>query len=361
MIFNIFLTRSCNLCCEYCGSCRYPTNLPNEITYSLETLKNFIEKDNNPVIAFYGGEPTLRIGLMEKIMDNIKANAFIIQTNGTNLAKIPEKYLKRLSVILVSLDGPQKITDLNRGKGTFQRVLNNLRKIRPSFNGELIARMTLTEDSDIYNDVRWFLYNNELQFDGVHWQINFMFDDLEKWVDIQNWIKKYNIGINKLMDEWLNEMKMNHKVQRLYPFMVIMRSLLLNEPSKLRCGAGWIYHTIDTNGNILACPIAGELSSFWLGNINDIDGPHLLKDAFMIKNEPCISCDIFKLCGGRCLFANIIKPWGDSGYSIVCSTIRNLIDSLLKIKDDIQTLISKNIISIKDFDYLEYNGVEIIP
>ncbi len=360
MIYNIFLTRKCNLCCEYCGSCRFPTNLPHEITYSLDRLKEFIEKDNDATIAFYGGEPTLRIHLIEKIIDNIRAKTFIIQTNGTRLNKIPKNYLEKISIILVSIDGSQEITDLNRGKGTFNRVINNLQDIRPHFKGELIARMTLSESSDVYRDVRWLLYSKNPKFDGVHWQINFMFDDLEKWNNIHSWIQKYNSDINKLINEWVLNMR-EHRVQRIYPFMAIMQSLLLNQTTKLRCGAGWIYHTIDTNGNILACPITGELSSFWIGNINKINDPEILRDALLIKNEPCISCDVFDICGGRCLFANYFKPWGDEGYNIICTTIKNLINKLIEKKDEVSNLIASGIINIKDFDYFKYSGVEIIP
>ncbi|MBD3229022.1 MAG: TIGR04084 family radical SAM/SPASM domain-containing protein [Candidatus Lokiarchaeota archaeon] len=361
MIYNIFLTRACNLCCEYCGSCRYPTSLPNEITYSLKKLKNFIEKDKNASIAFYGGEPTLRIDLMKEIMDNFNVKHYIIQTNGTRLNKIPVKYLQKLSIILVSLDGDEKITDLNRGKGTHERVIKNLRAIRPHYPGKLISRMTLTEPSNVYNDVKWFLNNDDPSFDGIHWQINFMFDDINKWNNLEDWIEHYNSGINKLIDEWVSEMENNSIVQRIYPFMTIARSLLLNEPTKLRCGAGWIYHTIDTNGNILACPIAGEMTSFWIDNINNIETPSRLRDAFSIKNEPCISCNIFDICGGRCLFANYVKPWGDDGYRIICKTIRNLIEKLISVKPKIEELIRKKIINMADFDYIRYSGVEEIP
>jgi putative peptide-modifying radical SAM enzyme len=335
--------------------------LPNEIEYSIHTLKKFIEKDLNPIISFYGGEPTLRINLMKKFMDQIRAENFVIQTNGTHLNEIPEKYLQKLSIILVSIDGTEAITDLNRGKGTHKKVMKNLSDIRDKFPGELIARMTLTEASDVYRDVRWLLYHKDPTFDGIHWQINFMFDDMNKWKDIEGWIKDYNLKINKLVDEWVSTME-NSQVQRIYPFMGIMRSLLLEEKTKLRCGSGWIYHTIDTNGNILACPIAGEMPSFWIGNLKEIKNPLELKDAFLIKNEPCISCDLLDICGGRCLFANYVKPWnGDEGFRITCKTIRNLINKLKSVKNRIKKLISDKIITIEDFDFIKYNGAEIIP
>jgi len=61
------------------------------------------------------------------------------------------------------------------------------------------------------------------------------------------------------------------------------------------------------------------------------------------------------------LFANYVKPWNDHGYEITCPTIRNLINSLVEVKPKVQALIDEKIIPLSDFDYIEYNGTEIIP
>ena len=130
--------------------------------YAIDELKRFSESDPEPVVVFYGGEPLLATDLMVQLMDEIKAKAFIVQTNGTLLHKLDPMHLKMLHTIAVSLDGDEKQTDLNRGAGTFKKVLENLRWARKQgFEGEFIARMTVMEPLDIYQQVRWLVENDE--------------------------------------------------------------------------------------------------------------------------------------------------------------------------------------------------------
>ena len=85
-----------------------------------------------------------------------------------------------------------------------------------------------------------------------------------------------------------------------------------------------------------------------------------IENAMDVK-EPCIECGVKKICGGRCLYANYTKPWGDEGFNLVCSTVKHLIKELNKTKLDIEVLIKNNKIKLEDFSHFKYNGCEIIP
>ncbi|MHA1305327.1 MAG: putative peptide-modifying radical SAM/SPASM domain-containing protein, partial [Candidatus Heimdallarchaeaceae archaeon] len=79
-------------------------------------------------------------------------------------------------------------------------------------------------------------------------------------------------------------------------------------------------------------------------------------------DEPCLSCEVYNLCGGRCLFANKTKLWGEEGFAEVCKTVKHLINELKKIKKEVLELIDNGIIEKSDFDYPAYNNTtEIIP
>ena len=74
----------------------------------------------------------------------------MMQTNGILLDRLPADIVNRFTTILVSLDGNRELTDSNRGAGVYNRVMENIRKIRAGgYAGELIARMTVTESTDI--------------------------------------------------------------------------------------------------------------------------------------------------------------------------------------------------------------------
>ena len=93
MNYHIILTRRCNLNCVYCHGGE-ETGPETEVQYSLDELASFLEKDRTPTtLLFYGGEPTLRIPLMKKVMDRFPDARFMIQTNGLLLNKIPEDYV----------------------------------------------------------------------------------------------------------------------------------------------------------------------------------------------------------------------------------------------------------------------------
>jgi putative peptide-modifying radical SAM enzyme len=335
---------------------------PPTINYDLNTLASFLAEDKETTtIVFYGGEPLLESRKMIEIMDRMKAERFMIQTNGVLLDKLPSDYVNRLDTILVSIDGDEVLTDYNRGKGVYRKLMKNLGLLlEKGFSGEIIARMTVTEETEIEKQVLWLLFNDVFRFRSIHWQIDALFGkkDFEsrpfaRWAE-----KSYNPQIQSLVKFWVDYMELRGEVLRLYPFLGIMRSMLRNESTLLRCGAGWKMFNIQTNGIITPCPVMAGIKDFYLGHISTTS-PLRIRKVFV--SEPCPSCDIYNLCGGRCLYANVTKLWGEEGFRLVCKTVKNLIEALEKAKPIVQRLIQEGKISLKHFEYPLYNSCEIIP
>ena len=378
MNYFIVLTDKCDLTCSYCrgkvvgdkaGNPSNPSNpsnysdeiefLPSEISYETWKLERFCRRDPDCGLIFYGGEPLLRIGKIIEIMERIPAKRFILQTNALKLHDLPPKYVKMLNGIQISIDGDKPLTDANRGKGVYDSCISNASIARErGFSGELIARMTVTEDTDIYKQVMHLLTLGRSQlFDAVHWQLDSMFaPDYEKR-QFAKWVKEsYNPGVTRLAEKWIDGLK-KCRVMRIYPFLGIMQSLLNHKEAKLRCGAGYAHYAIQTDGNIVPCPVMTGMKRFYAGNLST--DPKLLKQ-FNVK-EPCIKCDIKSICGGRCLYANVHDFWGEKGYTEVCYTVNHLVNTLKKIEPDVRYLIEKNKITLKDLEYTKYNSCEIIP
>ncbi len=295
-------------------------------------------------------------------MDKVYAKHFMIQTNGLFLDRLEPEYVNRFHTILVSLDGDEAATDFSRGKGTFRKVINNLKLIKKNgFEGELIARMTVMEPIDICEQVKWLISNEEFPFTSVHWQLNagFWKSDFQRR-DFAEWIRQsYNPGIRRLARFWVNYMQDSGVVLRLYPFLGIARSLIEGESQNLlRCGGGWVNYAIQTDGYIVPCPTMWGMKNYYLGHINSAN-PLKMKQVFV--GEPCNSCDILNLCGGRCLYANVTKRWDKEAYSLVCDTVRNLISAISEETPRITSLIEEKKISRKNFEFMKYNGCEIIP
>lgn len=369
MFFHVIMTTHCNLMCRYCyGEAvndfsgtneNFDILLPERVAYDVDELASFCSKDPDCSLIFYGGEPLLEAEKIEEIIEKVPACRFLIQTNGTLLHRLGRDSLAKLHTIAVSVDGKEETTDTNRGDGTFRKVMRNLKYVLESgFKGEVIARMTVMEPMDIFEEVRWLLDNQEFSFPAVHWQLNAGFwNDFEKR-DFKEWVEeKYNPSVRRLVGWWTEEI-WRGRVHRIYPFLGILRSLFANGSGGLRCGAGWANYTIQTDGYIIPCPSMWGMRRFYIGHITR---SHPLKLRRIEVMNSCVNCEVFAFCGGRCLYANVMKRWSREAYRIVCETVKNLVDSLKSVLPEIKKALQIGIVRLEDFNFLEFNGCEIIP
>jgi uncharacterized protein len=373
MFFHVILTGECNSQCIYCfgealkdmdddfaGFC-IDYSLPPKMAYDVKLLEHFCRQDPDCILTFYGGEPLLCINEIRQVMDRVRVRHFMIQTNGLLLDQLEPGYVNRFHTILVSIDGNEELTDYYRGKGTFKKLLANLKLVRRNgFTGELIGRMTVMEQTDIYKQVTWLLHNNEFPFSSVHWQLNagFWKNDFARR-DFKQWSEEsYNPGIEKLVKFWVDSMENDRTVLHLYPILGIAQSLLNDEKSLLRCGGGWMNYAIQTDGHIIPCPTMWGMKDCYLGHISDANPLKLRK---IYVSRPCSQCEAISICGGRCLYANIVKRWKRDAYGLVCDTVKNLICAITEQIPRIEKLVRSGKLSLTDFDYMKYNGCEIIP
>ena len=376
MFFHVILTSDCNLQCRYCfgeslddfdkdfgDDIEVDYNLPLNLNYDVALLDDFCDQDPDCVLTFYGGEPLLQMDKLRQIMDKVSPKYYMLQTNALLLDKLDSKYVNRFNTILVSIDGQETLTDYYRGKGTYRKVINNLKLIKKNgFAGELIARMTIMEQTDIEKQVKYLLDNPDFSFASIHWQLNagFWGNDYQRR-NFEEWTKtSYIPGIERLVHFWVDQIQDKGIVLKLYPILGIANSLLHNEKDCLmRCGGGWINYGIQTDGYIIPCPTMWGMKKYYLGHIKDANPLKLNK--LFVNDKPCVKCPILGVCGGRCLYTNITKRWSDNAYSKVCYTVEQLIEAVQADTPRIQQLIQNKLIRLEDFDYLKYNGCEIIP
>ncbi len=136
---DILLDRKCNLSCKNCI-----TN--NQINFHSENsvlnfvdfaLNNLITK-NKIYIHFTGGEPFLQIDKIKKTINHIKQKRLIDNeikySVYSNLTILNEKIINLLKEnniqIHSSIDGLKKENDIIRGENTFEKVINNIEKLR---------------------------------------------------------------------------------------------------------------------------------------------------------------------------------------------------------------------------------------
>ena len=357
LLFILYTTGKCNLKCRYCGGSFDPKTVPWNVKYSLKLLEEVFREGDS--IAFYGGEPLLNRGFIREVMETFQAKHYIIQTNGLLLRNLDQRILERFDTILVSIDGGREITDANRGSGVYDRVLSSVRYVRSlGYAGDLVARMTITNDSDIYRDVSHLLDLG--LFDHVHWQLSMIWVDRGDWRDLWGWIGgSYKPGLKRLFWRWLSSLEKG-ELLGVAPFQGILKRIIEGGP-RPPCGSGEDSFTILTDGRIISCPIAVRERWAEIGVLGEVSR----KDLEGRRNEleePCRSCSLLGICGSRCLYANREKLWGSEGDRAVCETSRYIINLVLGNYWMLKDILSKTPYTMRDLVYPEYNNtVEIIP
>ena len=364
MEFILFLTDRCNLSCRYCGEAEARDGEERDPTFHLDRLVEFLNRTPELGLHLYGGEPLLEIPLLEQLVSRVKTQYATIQTNGLLLDQVSPTALSRLDLISVSIDGDRRLTDSCRGEGVYDRVLAQAQHIRENgYGGEIHARMTVTPGVDIEKAVRHLAHECPFEFDGVHWQLGVLFHTNDAYSEspesVRQWFQEsYNPGISRLIDLWIVRMRTEGQVSNWVPFLTLMESLLSKTPvDNVRCGAGWLTWSITACGDVYPCPVMSSYPEFRLGSIETLSPSDLVPTCEL--EPPCPSCDIFSVCGGRCLCSNLRNLWDDAGFDLVCQSVRHLVTELRRVQPTVQELIDAEIIDLDDFDRLAFH--EIIP
>ena len=135
---ELMVTHACNLGCRYCYGSDGPENWKGApYLYgartggmSLETAQKGVDflfeaagVQKEVSLIFFGGEPLLETGLMEKLLPYVREREkgldkkvnLSLSTNGLLLSEKTVRFLVRNRIgCQVSIDGPKRIQDLNR-------------------------------------------------------------------------------------------------------------------------------------------------------------------------------------------------------------------------------------------------------
>jgi MoaA/NifB/PqqE/SkfB family radical SAM enzyme len=129
------VTSRCNLHCNGCYAAAAGTICNNTAKASLnvEQWGNIIQEAKDLGIFGFviaGGEPFITPNLLA-LFEKFKDRLFIVFTNGTLLKTRDFERLKRLknALIVVSVEGDQKLTNTRRGRGVYEKAINTINKL----------------------------------------------------------------------------------------------------------------------------------------------------------------------------------------------------------------------------------------
>jgi len=329
---TIMPTLECNFRCPYCYES--PVKGKMSLEYQ-EALLQWADKKlktcRKMSVGWFGGEPLMA----PRVVDNLSRKfrdlslkhdveyTVSITTNGYYLTpkfigKMDEMALK---LVQVTVDGPpeehNKRRKLKNGKGTFERIMNNLTHLCEATDDvELIIRVNFDKDS--FNKIpELFQYIPDIVRLKSRIYFRQMFPP-PKWWDAEEPARESSIDRNP---EPLNFMAFQKAAQDMGHEVL----LSAYSPQAGYCEADFINNfVIDAECNLHKCTVAFD-EEHRVGRIlpdgtAEINIPMLsrwmLRDS--IEKSICKDCRILPLCMGGCSFTTLCHH----GKS-VCSTVNS--------------------------------------
>lgn len=323
---QLFTTLRCNLRCSYCSeSVGDVRGSRGNVEYSIEALHRFIEthlRGLEVYVTFYGGEPTLNIDFMRRVMKAYPHFRYQLQTNGTLLHRLPDEVCEGLANVLVSVDGGRQTTDHYRGRGVYNRVMRNVAKMRGRIPGSFTARVTWGSPRTTLAELEGLLE----AFDYLYFQFAHN-DEFYSQDDVQ---AKRRV-LEQLAQRFFSS---TDELFPVIPLMGIVRNKAIPEAAPAgpvplsQCRVSTNIVNVLPDGSIYPCPDMAWASDMRQGSLGD----NTLRRSPLQPHEamPCRGCEALAWCRHNCM-KNLYVAYvqGDAAYrrgvvEPICDLVRFL-------------------------------------
>ncbi|MCR5743961.1 MAG: radical SAM protein [Lachnospiraceae bacterium] len=288
------IIHSCNLHCVHCYQEDYNCRMPYEqMVATLDKYEAYVRaKGYEGQINLTGGEPMLHPDFY-RICEEIRRRGLRlgILTNGTLIDENASNKLAALKPVFVqiSLDGPQKVHDLIRGEGNFQRAVAGIDHLKSAGVRVLVSFTIMKQNCETFREVARVCAKHHV--DKLWWD-RVVTDDESQYLTTEEFRKASETA---------------SRLSKKYDFINNGRALqwIPEDNCGYECSAGKRLLIILANGDMMAC----RRLPFVIGNIYRVDD----LDSFLEENETmkmlrkprfpkeCVGCKYFYKCGGGSL------------------------------------------------------------
>ncbi len=250
----ISVTNRCNSRCSYCNIFN---RKQRELTTSemLDLLKQ-LKKAGTQRIALWGGEPLVREDISQ-LIDYAKDKCGFFVSMDTNGYLVPNRIesLKKIDVLVISIDGPENIHDKNREPGSFKKVLKAIETAAPLMNVFTITVLTKENLEHIDYILKLAVeYNFSTTFQLLHHSDELASENENNMVPLS---EQYRNAIKHLLKRKREGAPIVSSVQYL-EYLLKWKDYsitTLTEQTDLKCWAGKLYCNVDTDGSIYPCSV----------------------------------------------------------------------------------------------------------
>jgi len=304
------ITYRCNLRCQYCG---YPSIKVDEMkTNDIFQLIDEMTHLGTKIIVFSGGEPLLRDDLGEIIAYCRKKGIYVaVNSNGTLIKQKTEK-IRMANEIQLSLDGPEDVNDVTRGKGVYGKVLEAIEVCQHEN-----IRVNITTVLSKYNisSVEHLLeiakkYNVGITFQPVGKRFS---GDTNSYEDHPAQVGPDKNDFKQLIAYLISEkIKGNKFINN--SFATLNHFTRGPNCRKMNCMAHFISCSIEPNGKIFTCDMFPDYQKYL------IPGREHFKESFESLDLPH-TCEGF--CNGPLQELNLMKNFGLGSMMNIWKRFRN--------------------------------------
>jgi MoaA/NifB/PqqE/SkfB family radical SAM enzyme len=246
------ITDKCNLKCPYCSIWqRQSRDLP---THRVFEIIDSLAEMGTVRISFTGGEPLLRPDIGE-IIDyaHDKGIETKLNSNGV-LVKKKIGALKNLDMLNFSLEGPEEIHDIIRGKGSFKKVIEAVQTVKThgiKFDfATVLTRINLDAVDFILDTAR--KENSKVTFQPAT-QLTLGGEEPNELSPPEN---EYREAVNKLIRKKKNgDSAVGNSVCGLNHLFK------WPHPETMKCASGWVSCRIEPDGSVMYCSRESRLFS----------------------------------------------------------------------------------------------------
>jgi len=314
LIVILGVTNKCNLNCWYCyGEHPHRNDWIDFTIKELLEIVRALHKLGTQVLQLQGGEPLLRDDLQIIINEARKFGMICdMVTNGILISQRKET-VRLLDKICISLDGPPKVNDRNRGKGTYEQIVEGI-KVACNLGLPVRINTMLTSMTSI-EDINWlidFAYKH-------HILVNFS-PSFEFVPQVQtNKIRPYEIDNDYLRSLFRHIVRCkikgapiqfsarSYNVAAQWPFAYQKRRVHFKEiPLDFaypKCYHGEYVFFIDSDGSLYPC------CNFWGRAKLNIKTDGLQKSILNLDREGCQTCYIPAYIDRNLFFDYVPKVW----------------------------------------------------
>lgn len=362
---ELMVTHACNLGCRYCYGTDGPDNWrgaphlygARTSGMSLDTASRGVDflfeaagGQKELSLIFFGGEPLLEMGLIEKLLPHVREQEkerekkvnLSLSTNGLLLTEKVVRFLVKNHIgCQVSIDGPKFIQDANRclpdGNGSYELILPGIRRLITARKGKVPSRVTVAHGHIEMPEILEHLLS--LGFGSVHIEpaighlpgISITREDLPE-------IKKQH---EKLALFLVNSLKNDRYFNFSNLVKYIRQTRVIRERSAHYCGAGRTYLALSQEGAFFPCHRFVGLDEYRMGDLKSGINLTLQKKILdlTVDNRPvCRDCWARYLCGGGCWKHAVDLNGGleipDNDFS--CEIIRHEIECAMAVNSELK-------------------------